>query len=468
MKTIKILFLSLLVLSCSTVGKYASLPEVKAWENDIQKFEQLDKSEHYPDNSILFTGSSSIRLWETLKKDMAPYPVIQRGFGGSKLSDFIVYADRIVSPHPCSAIVIFIANDITGAENDKSPAEVASLFRSSLKIIRKSHPKTPVFWIAVTPTPSRWKVWPKIKEASGLIKSICEKQKNTYYITTDYAFLDESGQPIRKYFRTDMLHLNAEGYEVWNGVIKKEISKIVPLPAVEIIGHRGASYDAPENTVASANLAWQQGADAVECDIYMSSDNRIIVSHDASTARTTGKKYAIRETPSDTLRKLDAGTFKNIKYKGEKIPFLQQTIGTVPVGKELVIEIKCGSEVLEELRKTINAAPKDRKFVFIGFDFKTICDTKKAFPSNPCYWLCSNAELLQKNFKASKDAGLDGVSLSYNIINEAVAKQAADLGLELFTWTVDDPAEARRLIALGVKGITTNRPGWMREQIYGK
>jgi glycerophosphoryl diester phosphodiesterase len=468
MKTIKILLLSLVIISCSPVGKYKSLPEVIAWEKDIQKFEQLDKSEHYPDNSILFTGSSSIRLWETLKKDMAPYPVIQRGFGGSKLSDFVVYADRIVSPHPCSAIVIFIANDITGAANDKSPAEVASLFRSSLKVIRKSHPKTPVFWIAVTPTPSRWKVWPQIKEASGLIKAICEKDKNTYYITTDFAFLDENGQPISKYFRTDMLHLNAEGYQVWNAIIKKEISKIVPVPVVEIIGHRGASYDAPENTVASANLAWKLGADAVECDIYMSSDNKIIVSHDASTARTTGKKYTIKETLSDTLRKLDAGSAKDIKYKGEKIPFLQEIIGTVPAGKELVIEIKCGSEVLDELKKTVSVAPGDRKFVFIGFDFKTISDTKKAFPGNACYWLCSNAELLQKNFSAAKDAGLDGVSLSYGIITEPVAKQAADLGLELYTWTVDDVTEAKRLIALGVKGITTNRPGWMREEIYGK
>lgn len=84
---------------------------------------------------------------------------------------------------------------------------------------------------------------------------------------------------------------------------------------------------------------------------------------------------------------------------------------------------------------------------------------------NACYWLCSNPELLKKNIGACKEAGLDGISLSYNIINEEVAKEAKNLGLDLYTWTVDNPAEAKRLISLGVKGITTNRPGWLEEQI---
>jgi glycerophosphoryl diester phosphodiesterase len=460
-----VLLFSLLLISCSPVRKYESLPEVQAWEDDIQQFEKLDKSESYPDNAILFTGSSSIRLWSTLKEDMAPYPVIQRGFGGSKLSDFVVYADRIVSPHPCSAIVIFIANDITGSENDKSPETVAALFRQSLKTIRKTHRETPVFWIAVTPTPSRWKAWTEIQKAGSLIKNICGKEKNTYYINTDFAFLDENGMPIKKYFREDMLHLNADGYKLWNGLIKKEISKIIPMPEAEIIGHRGASFLAPENTIASARLAWESGADAVECDIYLSADNKIMVSHDASTKRTTGRNYLISKTSSDTLRMLDAGSFKGESFRGEKIPFLEEIINTVPPGKELVIEIKCGSEVLDELKGITDKNGKDKKFVFIAFDLTTISLTKKAFPQNACYWLCSNPELLKKNIGACKEAGLDGISLSYNIINEEVAKETRNLGLEVYTWTVDNPDEAKRLISLGVKGITTNRPGWLEQQI---
>lgn len=230
MRRYLVLLFSFALLSCSPVRKYQNLPEVKAWENDIQKFEQLDKNENYSEDAILFAGSSSIRLWTTLEKDMAPYPVIQRGFGGSKLSDMVVYACRIFDPHPCKAIVIFVANDIADTDNDKSPEEVAKLFRYILKTIRKTHPVTPVFWIAVTPTPLRWKVWPEIEKANGLIKHICENQNNTYFIRTDFAFLNDSGQPINELFRDDKLHLTDKGYAVWTKIIKKEINKIVPIP----------------------------------------------------------------------------------------------------------------------------------------------------------------------------------------------------------------------------------------------
>jgi hypothetical protein len=230
MQRFLLLFFSFVILSCSPLRKYQTLPEVQAWENDIQQFEQLDKSEKYSENSILFAGSSSIRLWNTLERDMAPYPVIQRGFGGSKLSDMVVYAERTFNPHPCKAIVIFIANDITGNDQDKSPQEVAGLFRYVLRIIRKTHPETPVFWIAITPTPSRWKVWPEIVKANNLIKNICETQKNSYFIRTDFAFLNENGLPKDELFREDKLHLNDEGYKVWTKIIKKEISKIVQAP----------------------------------------------------------------------------------------------------------------------------------------------------------------------------------------------------------------------------------------------
>jgi glycerophosphoryl diester phosphodiesterase len=190
-----------------------------------------------------------------------------------------------------------------------------------------------------------------------------------------------------------------------------------------------------------------------------------MVIHDANTKRTAGKSYVIKATNSDTLRMLDAGAFKNVKYKGERIPFLEEIIQTVPAGKELVVEIKCGSEVLPFLKDVISKYGKNKKFVFISFDFQTISDAKKVFPDNSCYWLCSDPELLKKNINLVAGAGLDGISLSYTIINEKVAGQAKKLNLELFCWTVDDPAEAKRLISLGVKGITSNRPGWLNEQI---
>ena len=222
-----ILIISAVLLSCSPVRKYQNLPEVRFWEKDIQKFEQLDNSEKYPDDAILFAGSSSIRLWTSLDKDMAPYHIIQRGYGGAKLSDFVVYAGRIFDPHQCKAIVLFIANDITGTQLDKTPKEVAALFRNVLRTIRKMHPATPVFWIAITPTASRWKVWSEIQKANSLIKEICDNQKNTYFIKTDFAFLNEKGVPNDELFRDDKLHLTEKGYAVWTEIIKKELNNVL-------------------------------------------------------------------------------------------------------------------------------------------------------------------------------------------------------------------------------------------------
>jgi hypothetical protein len=219
--------LLLLLLSCSPLREYQNLPEVKIWEKDIEKFETLDKSENYTADVVMFAGSSSIRRWSTLAVDLAPYHVIQRGYGGAKLSDFAVYAERIFSPHPCRALVLFVANDITGSAQDKSPEEVKKLFLNILKTFRKSHPSTPFFYIEITPSPSRWKVWPQITKANNLIRKECENHRNTYFINTSSAFLNEKGEPNDKLFVADMLHLNPDGYKIWTGLIKDELNKVL-------------------------------------------------------------------------------------------------------------------------------------------------------------------------------------------------------------------------------------------------
>ena len=216
-----------ILIACSPLKEFRDLPEVKAWEMEITKFEALDRSESYPDDAILFAGSSSIRLWSALADDMAPYSIIQRGYGGAKLSDFAVYANRIFSTHKCNALVMFIANDITGSNNDKSPEEVRKLFLNVLKTFRNTHPDTPFFWIAVTPTLARWKAWPEISRTNDLIREACEKRQNTYFIQTDYAFLTETGTPDETLFISDKLHLNSQGYRIWAKIIKTELDKVL-------------------------------------------------------------------------------------------------------------------------------------------------------------------------------------------------------------------------------------------------
>ncbi|MDX9881102.1 MAG: glycerophosphodiester phosphodiesterase family protein [Prolixibacteraceae bacterium] len=234
---------------------------------------------------------------------------------------------------------------------------------------------------------------------------------------------------------------------------------------VEFIAHRGASYLAPENTLASAKLGWELGADAVEIDVNLSKDHRIMVIHDSNTKRTTGQDYQISETHSGILRQLDAGSFKGEKFKGEKIPFLEEVIELLPPGKKLVIELKSRKETIPWLKKTVKRCGKKEQLLFICFDWETIVKTKKAFPDNVCYWLCGKKDELMERMSDVKRYRLNGLDLKYSVIDREVMDRADKLGLDVVAYTVNKPEEAKRLVGLGVKAITTDRPAWLKSQI---
>lgn len=234
-----------------------------------------------------------------------------------------------------------------------------------------------------------------------------------------------------------------------------------------IIAHRGASWLAPENTVASANLAWDLGADAVEIDIYLTRDNKVMLMHDRNTKRTSGGEfsYEIKDTKSRDLRKIDVGSWKGEMFKGEKMPFISEVIKTVPAGKKLVVEIKTGPEIVPFMKKDILKSGKADQMIFIAFGWETILAAKKAFPNNECYWLSSTKKGLLEKMEESAREGLEGVNLNYKIIDQEVMKKAEELGIEVLAWTVNDPDMAKTLLNLGVEKITTDRPRWLKEEI---
>ena len=243
---------------------------------------------------------------------------------------------------------------------------------------------------------------------------------------------------------------------------------------VEIIAHRGASYQAPENTRASALLAWEQNTDAVEIDVYLSKDNRIVVRHDKNTKRTSGVDLKVSEATSQELRKLDVGSWKDLKYAGEKVPFIEEIIETIPPKKKLFVEIKCGPEIVPILTKTLVESGKIEQIVIIAFDLEVATQAKQAMPQVPVYWLLSTKkdnETKQqlphdpKNLQIAQDRGLDGLDVHYAGVTPEFMQAVKQFGQKLYVWTVDDPVEAQRLVDLGVTGITTNRPGWLREQL---
>ena len=195
------------------------------WEADIVKLEEQDRSQPDPKDAILFIGSSSIRRWTDLDADLSPRKTINRGYGGAKFSDLAVYIDRIVNPHQFKALVIFVGNDIAGKDDDKSPAEVARLFKYIVDQVRKTHAAEPIFLLAITPTLSRFKAWPEIQRANAELAKVCEAGKSLHFIATEKFYLDEAGNPIEKYFVEDMLHQNRQGYQVWSRLVKEHLDK---------------------------------------------------------------------------------------------------------------------------------------------------------------------------------------------------------------------------------------------------
>ena len=245
--------------------------------------------------------------------------------------------------------------------------------------------------------------------------------------------------------------------------------------SVEIIAHRGASYLAPENTMASVMLAWQKGVDA-EVDVHLSKDNRILVIHDSTTKRTGQAELTVKETDYQVLRALDVGTFKSEIFAGEPIPLLSDIIETIPPGRKLYVEIKCGKEILPILEKLINESNKKSQIVIIGFNLETVTLSKKLIDV-PTYWLKGTEKDKETEapiphspqlVKTVEDNGLDGLDVHYAGVTKEFTDATKASGQKLYVWTVDDPQEAIRLVNLGVAGITTNRPEWLIKQLNKK
>lgn len=266
-------------------------------------------------------------------------------------------------------------------------------------------------------------------------------------------------------------------------VIKPTLIVAVALPAmaprllgVEVTAHRGASHDAPENTLASVNLAWQRNADAVEIDVFLSADGHIVAYHDKDTKRIGGRDKLVKEQTLAELQTLDVGAWKGKKWRGEKIPTLDQVLETIPVGKRLFIEIKCGDEIIPELSQVLKASGKQpEQAAIIGFSLETMKAAKQALPNRQVYWVVAPnedeetgewgppaAELIQR----AKKAGLDGLDLGMApLIDQAYVAEVKQSGLQCYAWTINSAAEARKLERWGIDGITTDRPGWLRGQL---
>jgi len=207
------------------LAKYAA--EATKWDKDVSKLSAGNATQGGPD-TILCMGSSSFRLWDSISDDMAPYKVVRRAYGGAKFCDLAIHAPKLVEGLPFRAAMIFVANDITGKDKDKSPEEVARLAKIVVDSVRMQNAAAPVFLIAITPCPSRFDFWPTISMANQSLEKLCSPESKTFFIATQSKYLDKIGEPLAELFVKDMLHQNKDGYAIWSSLLKQALSENLP------------------------------------------------------------------------------------------------------------------------------------------------------------------------------------------------------------------------------------------------
>jgi lysophospholipase L1-like esterase len=192
------------------------------WEETIRFFERWDAKNSFPSDAVLFVGSSSIRLWPR-RECFGEFPVINRGFGGSQISDVNYFAARIVLPYEPKVIVFYAGdNDVAAGKNAQ---RVFDDYNKFVKLVHKELPETRVIFVSIKPSRSRWSLWPVMSEANMMIKGFSTKDARLFYFDAATPLLSKDGKPNEKLFLDDNLHLNSKGYEVWTKLLRPIIKE---------------------------------------------------------------------------------------------------------------------------------------------------------------------------------------------------------------------------------------------------
>jgi len=241
-----------------------------------------------------------------------------------------------------------------------------------------------------------------------------------------------------------------------------------------VVAHRGFSYEYPENTVAAALGAIKAKAEGCECDVYISRDGTVFVMHDGTFNRTTDvkteivdgkpKPVKINDLSFEEIRRLDAGSWKNAKFAGEKIPTLDEWLEALKQSECWpVIEIKQAG-IEQQVVDAVKKAKLEDRTVIIAFSKDVVKKVRKLAPTIPVAWLWgdkwekSDAELVEFLVAAANEVDTNLLDLAHTHLNANVVTGLNDAGITVWSWTIDDPARMAELRKAGVVSITTNRP----------
>lgn len=201
-------------------------PHHLQWEQTIRAFEAADRTNPPPSEAVLFIGSSSIRLWTNAPAQFPKHRIINRGFGGSHLSDSVAFVDRIVVPYHPKMILLYAGdNDIAAGV---SPQQVSADFREFVAKVQAALPQTPIAYIAIKPSPSRMNCFAAAQEANRLIAGFIAQNPKLRYVDVFTPMLGTDGRPRAELFRSDRLHLNDAGYQLWAEQVRLVLDRANP------------------------------------------------------------------------------------------------------------------------------------------------------------------------------------------------------------------------------------------------
>ena len=208
-------------LFCTIIG-YAQNPPF--W-NDVQKFKKQDSTSFPAKKQILFIGSSSFTMWKDAEQYFPGYKILNRAFGGSQLSNQIHYVKDVVYPYNPKQIIIYCGeNDFTSSPNVTADT-VLHRFQTLFNLIRSKYKKTPIAFVSIKPSPSRWHLKDKMIEANSLIQQFLATKKRTDFIEVYSKMLNQQGLPQGNIFLKDSLHMNAQGYAIWQKAMAPYLKK---------------------------------------------------------------------------------------------------------------------------------------------------------------------------------------------------------------------------------------------------
>lgn len=211
------LYIAVIAWLAGGTGVYPRAQALDRWTKEMAAFEEQDRTSPFPPGGIVFVGSSSIRLWN-LADSFPHLPILNRGFGGSQISDSVRHVDRLVLKHKPRTVVFYAGdNDIAAG---KTPQSVLEDFKAFVGKVRGALPQTRIAFIGIKPSLQRWALVGKVREANALIRAYCETDERLGFVDVDGPMLGWDEKPREELLVADGLHLSPKGYELWTLLVR--------------------------------------------------------------------------------------------------------------------------------------------------------------------------------------------------------------------------------------------------------